>query len=86
MTRDAGVSQAVILVGGQGTRMRPLTDTLPKPMLSLMGLPFVDLTSGFVRLLRSVEIQGFAWDWQTGDFGRVAKSKPRRAGPGQLVL
>ncbi len=42
MTRDAGVSQAVILVGGQGTRMRPLTDTLPKPMLSLMGRPFVE--------------------------------------------
>ena len=42
MTRDAGVSQAVILVGGQGTRMRPLTDTIPKPMLSLMGLPFVE--------------------------------------------
>ncbi len=42
MTDGAGVSQAVILVGGQGTRMRPLTDTIPKPMLSLMGLPFVE--------------------------------------------
>ncbi|MBM3634286.1 MAG: NDP-sugar synthase [Actinobacteria bacterium] len=42
MTRGAGVSQAVILVGGQGTRMRPLTDTIAKPMLSLMGLPFVE--------------------------------------------
>ncbi len=42
MSGDAGVTQAVILVGGQGTRMRPLTDTIPKPMLSLMGLPFVE--------------------------------------------
>lgn len=42
MTATAGVDQAVILVGGQGTRMRPLTDTLPKPMLPLMGVPFVE--------------------------------------------
>lgn len=42
MSAPAGVHQAVILVGGQGTRMRPLTDTLPKPMLPLLGVPFVE--------------------------------------------
>lgn len=34
--------QAVILVGGEGTRMRPLTDTRPKPMLMLVDRPIVE--------------------------------------------
>ena len=33
--------QAVVLVGGQGTRLRPLTDSRPKPMMSLVDRPFV---------------------------------------------
>jgi len=33
--------QAVILVGGQGRRLRPLTDTRPKPMMPLVDRPFV---------------------------------------------
>lgn len=33
--------QAVVLVGGAGTRLRPLTDTRPKPMLRLVDRPFV---------------------------------------------
>lgn len=34
--------QAVILVGGEGRRLRPLTDTKPKPMLRLVDRPFVE--------------------------------------------
>ena len=33
--------QAVVLVGGAGTRLRPLTDTRPKPMMPLVNRPFV---------------------------------------------
>jgi mannose-1-phosphate guanylyltransferase len=33
--------QAVILVGGQGTRLRPLTATRPKPMMPLFDRPMV---------------------------------------------
>jgi mannose-1-phosphate guanylyltransferase len=33
--------QAVILVGGQGTRLRPLTSTVPKPIVTLVDRPFI---------------------------------------------
>ncbi len=32
---------AVILVGGRGTRLRPLTDTVPKPMLPIGNQPMI---------------------------------------------
>jgi len=36
-----GPDQAVILCGGLGNRLRPLTDTLPKPMAPIHGRPFL---------------------------------------------
>jgi mannose-1-phosphate guanylyltransferase len=33
--------RAVVLVGGFGTRLRPLTDTIPKPMLAIGHVPLV---------------------------------------------
>ena len=36
------VSQAVILAGGRGERLRPLTDSIPKPMALINGTPFLD--------------------------------------------
>ncbi|HEX3240154.1 MAG TPA: NDP-sugar synthase [Solirubrobacterales bacterium] len=33
--------QAVVLVGGEGTRLRPLTDDVPKPALTLVDRPFL---------------------------------------------
>ncbi len=34
--------RAVVLVGGAGTRLRPLTTTVPKPLLPIVGVPFLE--------------------------------------------
>ena len=34
--------KAVVLVGGEGTRLRPLTETVPKPLLPLVDKPILD--------------------------------------------
>jgi mannose-1-phosphate guanylyltransferase len=33
--------EAILLVGGQGSRLRPLTISTPKPMLAVAGVPFL---------------------------------------------
>ncbi|MDX1428698.1 MAG: HAD-IIIA family hydrolase [Rhodothermales bacterium] len=34
--------QAVVLAGGRGTRLAPITDTIPKPMVAFHGKPFLE--------------------------------------------
>ncbi|GKS58295.1 hypothetical protein YTPLAS18_18220 [Nitrospira sp.] len=46
-------TQAVILAGGRGTRLRPLTDARPKPMIEFHGKPFLEY---LIEMLRE---QGF---------------------------
>ena len=46
--------QAVILCGGLGTRLRPLTDTLPKPLAPINGRPFL---AYLIAQLREQQIQ-----------------------------
>lgn len=45
--------QAVILAGGRGTRLAPLTDSVPKPLIPFHGKPFLEY---LIELLRE---QGF---------------------------
>jgi NDP-sugar pyrophosphorylase family protein len=49
-SRDPGLPPAAILAGGLATRLRPLTDDVPKAMIDVDGQPFV---AHQLRLLRS---------------------------------
>src|SRR4051795_7712020 len=41
--------QALVLAGGEGTRLRPLTRTTPKPILALAGRPFLSFMLDWLR-------------------------------------
>ena len=41
--------QAVVLAGGRGERLKPLTDTRPKPMIEFHGRPFLEYLVELVR-------------------------------------
>ncbi|MFH1996548.1 MAG: sugar phosphate nucleotidyltransferase [Candidatus Omnitrophota bacterium] len=47
--RFQALAQAVILAGGKGTRLRPLTDKIPKVMAPVCGRPFLSYLVGHLR-------------------------------------
>lgn len=68
--------QCAILAGGLGTRMRPRTETIPKALLPVCGIPFIDwqlrrLTSqGVQRVVLSIGYRGEMLREHVGDGSR----------------
>ena len=68
--------QCVILAGGLGTRMRPVTETIPKALVPVLGVPFVDWQlqllagQGIDRVLLSVGYRGDMLRQHLGDGSR----------------
>ncbi len=62
--------EAVLLVGGRGTRLRPLTVNTPKPMLPTAGVPFVHHQLAQLRSA-GVEHVVLATAYRPGDFRDV---------------
>lgn len=66
------IKQAVILAGGLGTRLRPLTNDRPKPMVLLNGKPFLEHIVGFLKengIERIVLLLGYLPEKVTEYFG-----------------
>jgi mannose-1-phosphate guanylyltransferase len=68
---------AVILVGGKGTRLRPLTLSAPKPMLPTAGLPFLThmlsriAEAGIEHVVLGTSYHPAAFEKEFGDGSRL---------------
>jgi len=49
MPKSTVPQKAVILVGGEGTRLRPLTNGIPKPMMPVLNRPFLEHTIAYLK-------------------------------------
>ncbi len=64
--------RAIILAGGFGTRLRPLTSHLPKPMVPILGRPMMEHVVGAVRkcgITDCVSLLYYQADLIQGHFG-----------------
>lgn len=90
--------QAVILAGGLATRMRPLTETVPKVLLEVAGRPFLDWqlerlrAAGYTRVLLCIAHLAEQVREHAGDGARFglrldyALDGPRLLGTGGALL
>ena len=68
---------AVVLVGGKGTRLRPLTLSAPKPMLPTAGLPFLThllsriAAAGVEHVILSTSYQAATFEAEFGDGSKL---------------
>jgi dTDP-glucose pyrophosphorylase len=76
LQRNARPNWAVVMAGGQGVRLRPLTETLPKPMLRVAGRPILErivlhlVGIGIGRVLIAVGYLGHVIEAHFGDGSR----------------
>ena len=88
MSQMSAPSQALILAAGRGERMRPLTDTCPKPLLVVRGKPLMQYPldalarAGFTRVLTNTAWLGEQIEAAFGD--RLAYSHEGRDFGGAL--
>ncbi len=67
---------ALILAGGQGERLRPLTDTLPKPLVPLDGKPILWYQVEWLKqagVTNVIFLVGYRWEMVREYFGDGSK-------------
>jgi glucose-1-phosphate thymidylyltransferase len=71
--------KAVVLAAGYATRLRPLTDSIPKPLLPLAGRPMLEYLLGRIEAVEDVDgIYVVTNARFAGDFGRWASQRSGR--------
>lgn len=74
---DTSSVDAVVLVGGKGTRLRPLTLSAPKPMLPTAGLPFLThllsriAAAGVEHVILGTAYQATVFESEFGDGSKL---------------
>jgi mannose-1-phosphate guanylyltransferase len=69
--------QVIVLVGGLGTRLRPLTDAVPKPLLPICDIPMIEMrlhrlrNSGVEHVVLAVAHHADAFRAALGDGSRL---------------
>jgi glucose-1-phosphate thymidylyltransferase len=71
--------KAVVLAAGYATRLRPLTDSIPKPLLPLAGRPMLEYLLGRIEAVEDVDGIYIVTNARfAGDFGRWASQRSGR--------
>lgn len=71
------MAEAILLVGGKGTRLRPLTVHTPKPMLEVAGVPFLShqlaraKAAGITRIVFATAYKPEVFEEYFGDGARL---------------
>ena len=77
MANPCSQIDAVVLVGGKGTRLRPLTLSAPKPMLPTAGLPFLThllsriAAAGIEHVILGTSYQAAVFEAEFGDGSKL---------------
>ncbi len=71
MTTDPSITTALVLAGGKGERLRPLTDDRPKPMVLVNGIPILEHHLRWLAangITRAVVLSGYMGEVIAGYF------------------
>ena len=76
--------KAIIMAGGEGSRLRPLTCDCPKPMMRLMDRPVMQyalelLRSGYYTVAQAADKSGFSSPYYFSAFVRRHTGRPPTA-------